>query len=270
MLTSEQQQEFHETGFVRIRGAFSCEQAALMEDRLWDVLRSKHGVQRDDPATWQIPLAVGLQKIRTEKVFDPIGGPAMTEALDGLIGRERWEPPKHWGQFLVTFPVQGEQWAVPTRIWHTDFPYWVPPDRVSGVVAFSFLSKVPARSGGTLVIAGSPRVVERFIQERPKLRRAKMKVARHALFATDPWLSDLIEKNRPNGRAADPGDEADSRADRLMQAGHAIDGMPVHVAELTGEPGDVILGHPWLLHCPGPNCGDQPRFMRVQRIRARS
>jgi len=37
---------------------------------------------------------------------------------------------------------------------------------------------------------------------------------------------------------------------------------------LTGEPGDVVIGHPGLLHSPSPHRGERPRFMRVQRLRA--
>ena len=259
MLSLEQHQEFNERGFVRLRGAFSPAEAARMEDRLWNALGHKHGVCRDDRATWQIPLGAGLQRMRTERVFDAIGGPALVGALDDLVGAERWAPPKHWGQWLVTFPTDGEAWSVPTRIWHTDFPYWMPTDRVAGVLVFSFLTEVPVRCGATLAIAGSPRLIRRFIEARPKLRQAKMKVARHALFASDPWLKALVSKDDPTGRV-----------ERFMTAGHAIEDIPVQVAELTGEPGDVILGHPWLLHCGAPNRGDQPRFMRVQRIRERS
>ena len=41
----------------------------------------------------------------------------------------------------------------------------------------------------------------------------------------------------------------------------------MRVVELTGEAGDVVIGHPWLLHAGAPNCGAAPRLMRVQRVR---
>ena len=53
-----------------------------------------------------------------------------------------------------------------------------------------------------------------------------------------------------------------------MQTETVIADVPVRVAEISGEAGDVVVAHPWLLHCaPTPNCGDVPRLMRVQRIR---
>jgi hypothetical protein len=41
----------------------------------------------------------------------------------------------------------------------------------------------------------------------------------------------------------------------------------VRVVELAAGAGDVVIGHPWLLHAGAPNCGAAPRIMRVQRVR---
>ena len=90
VLSAEQRREFETIGFVRIRGAFSRDDAAQMEDRVWDALGQKHGVRRDDPATWEIPLGAGLQQMKTNRMFEPIGGPATVDALDGLLGQGRW------------------------------------------------------------------------------------------------------------------------------------------------------------------------------------
>ena len=32
--------------------------------------------------------------------------------------------------------------------------------------------------------------------------------------------------------------------------------------ELTGDPGDVVLTHPWMLHHVAPNTSSYPRMMR--------
>ena len=162
MLTPEQRSEFDERGFVRLRGVFSRTEAAAMEERLWVALNRKHGVYRDDPSSWEIPLGAGLQRLRTHSVFRPIGGPPVLGALDDLIGEGRWVEPKHWGQFLVSFPVREGGFNRSRAVWHTDFPYFLPADRVVGALVFSFVGEVPARTGGTLVLAGSPRVVGRF------------------------------------------------------------------------------------------------------------
>jgi hypothetical protein len=44
-----------------------------------------------------------------------------------------------------------------------------------------------------------------------------------------------------------------------------IDGLPMRVVELTGEPGDIVVAHPLTVHCAAPNCGDYPRMMRIMR-----
>ncbi len=224
-----------------------------MEERLWTALGRRHGVQADDRATWEVPLRTGLQPLRTHAVFRPIGGPALCGALDDLIGEGRWEVPRHWGQFLVSFPASDGEMARSRPMWHTDFPCSMPADRVAGALVLSFLGEVPARTGGTLVLAGSPGLVAGFLREHPRLTGARMKVARRQLMATHPGLASL-------GTLAGPG-----WADEAVSANAAS--RDLEVVELSGEPGDVVIGHPWLLHSPSPNRGDRPRFMRVQRIR---
>jgi len=245
-----------ERGFVRLRGVFSRDQAAAMEERVWGALHRRHGVRRDDPGTWALPPASRLQSLRADRVFDPIGGPALERALDALLGRGGWERPRHWGQFLVSFPER----EPPPRSragWHTDFPYTLPADRVCGALVLSFLSEVPRRTGATLALAGSPALVARFLAARPRLRRARMKEVRQALLASDPWLRSLC-----------PGWTQRDWPWELPSGEHVLADVPLRVVELTGEPGDVVIGHPWLLHSPSPNRGDRPRFMRVQRLRA--
>ncbi|WP_345151194.1 phytanoyl-CoA dioxygenase family protein [Nonomuraea rubra] len=48
---------------------------------------------------------------------------------------------------------------------------------------------------------------------------------------------------------------------RLPARGVVVSEVPVRVAELTGEPGDVVFLHPHLLHAPAANRSRAPRFM---------
>jgi hypothetical protein len=48
-----------------------------------------------------------------------------------------------------------------------------------------------------------------------------------------------------------------------MADGVEIDGIRLRVVELHGEPGDMVLCHPAIVHCASPNCGTWPRFMRI-------
>lgn len=225
-----------------------------MRSRVWRTLERKHGFRCDDPASWSPQAVWGLQSLKRHSVFEPIGGPRLTAALDALLGPGCWKRPKDWGQMLVSFPGGGP-WTVPHHPWHTDFPYTGPTDRVWGALVFSFVSDVPPRNGGTAVLMGSPELVRRFVGRWPREKLQKMKTVRRALMSSDPWLAALC--------SAEPDPE---RVARFMEREHVVDGVPLRVVELTGRAGDVVVGHPWLLHCPVPNRGDQPRIMRVQRI----
>lgn len=254
MLTQDQRDEFNEQGFIRLCGAFSATEAKAMEDLLWDALDRKHGVSRDDKSTWQIPLGAGLQKLRTHTVFRPIGGPMLQAALDDLIGSGRWETPRHWCSFLVSFPqLKG---AKSRANFHTDFPYNIPATRVVGALVIAFLGSVPPDTGGTLVVEGSHKLVARFIEAKPHLKDLKMKVTRQALLASDPYLRALCCDWTERDWVAE-----------LPMTKHSVSGTLLRVIELTGQPGDVVVCHPWLLHSSSSNRGSKPRFMSVQRIR---
>jgi hypothetical protein len=51
-----------------------------------------------------------------------------------------------------------------------------------------------------------------------------------------------------------------------MDADHDADGIPVRVAELTGQPGDAVLAHPWVLHSHSPNASGYPRIMLTKNL----
>ena len=48
-----------------------------------------------------------------------------------------------------------------------------------------------------------------------------------------------------------------------------IDGVPVKVVELTGDPGDVYFVDLRILHSIGANVSNQPRMMIAQRMPTR-
>lgn len=253
-LTIDQIDQFDRDGFVRIREAFDG--ADAMADRLWQHL-AKRGIDRSDPATWPSGKAHHLQKLLRQPVFVPIGGPKTTAAIDDLLGPGRWTRPEHWGEFLVNFPEPGREWMVPT-LWHSDAAYTDPLKPPLGVMVFSFLNQVDARGGGTLVLAGSHRLVERFAAGRPGVREEKTPNVRRAFYQSHPWLAALVAHDVDRTRLEPFGGEAD------------VDGLPARVVELTGNAGDIVICHPLIAHCVSPNCAQHPRFMRIIRPRLRS
>ncbi len=56
-------------------------------------------------------------------------------------------------------------------------------------------------------------------------------------------------------------DSAIDRKRRFMDNGAKVDGVEVRVVELTGDPGDVILMHPLMLHAASRNCAATPRIV---------
>jgi ectoine hydroxylase-related dioxygenase (phytanoyl-CoA dioxygenase family) len=74
-------------------------------------------------------------------------------------------------------------------------------------------------------------------------------------LASHPWLRGLWK----------PGDGGD-RIQRYMNDGTIIDGVPLRVVELTGEPGDVILMHSDCFHAVAPNRLTEPRMMLTEMV----
>src|SRR5262245_36266136 len=251
MLTAEQQAQLGELGIVKVR-AFSAAEAAPMQDAVWAELARRHGVRRDGPASWRSGSAYGLERIAETPTFAPIA--RVREAIDDLLGAGSWALPKRWGAFLVTFPGAGA-WDVPAAVWHVDFSYAVPEEPLAGVKVFTFLSTVPPRGGGTLVVAGSHRVIREFVKGQPLDELQKTRRTRLRLLARHAWLRELTSPSSPL-----------DRVDRFVERGGTIEGIPVRVVELTGEAGEVVLTHPWVLHCHAPHCGTAPRFMRSMDI----
>ena len=255
MLTSVQHDTFDRQGFVYLRGAFSATAAAAMEDRLWVLLAEQQNVRRGSPETWPAVFATGLQSLKADPVFKPLGGSVTVSALDDILGSGPWPRPPHWGQCLASFPPRpGAPAPLAKAIWHTDFPFGSPDDRLAGAVVFGFLSEVAGLSGGTAVLEGSHRVVQRYVAAQPRETLASMKRVRKALLGSHPSLAELAAITGPNW------------LEQYLGRDFEIDGMTVRVGELTGAPGDLVIGHPWLLHAPAPNRTSRPRLMSVKRI----
>lgn len=249
----ELRERFAHDGYVRVPGAFD---PAGMADRVWAFLGAR-GIDRTDRATWPAGSVHHLQKLRPAPAFAAIGSETTIRTIDALLGEARWRTPKHWGQFLVTFPTPGP-WVMPHRVWHADTLYMEPVEPPFGVLVFSFLDEVREGGGGTLVLAGSHRLAPGFVASRSAIGTEPSSQSREAFFRRDPWLAELVSPDA--ARQSDPV----ARRTKFC-AGTTIDGVDVRVVELTGEPGDIVLQHRLVAHCGAPNCTDTPRLMRVAR-----
>ena len=267
MLIHQQRDEFFERGFTRVAGALPQDLAANMVSRIWRALEERQGMRRNDATTWIEGSVRGIGDLNREQEFRPFGSPEIVSVIDDLLGKGNWQQPSSWGQILATFPATEWSWnslfqrqvEVSEITWHTDYPYDTPPNKISGVQIFCLLADLEPGGGGTLVIEGSHRAIRNFVLNASPETLQKMKRARLAFMNSDPWLQEVskaVSKPRPEAWMAE------QRA--------VIDGIPVAVAELTGNACDVYFTHPWLLHAPSPNCNSVPRLMCTQRIRTLS
>ena len=253
-LTSSDIHRFERDGYVVVRQAFSPADALAMERRWWSELEGTHGVHADDRSSWrQIPGDLRAAK------RDPIQARILTMRVrgvfDDLLGKAAWSPPRDWGRAIVTFPEPGA-WEVPARLWHWDNPCDLHIDRPRALFVVSFIGSVAPRSGGTLILSGSPRLLIRQERRIPASQRGGAGASLWERFhRSHPWLMALT------GQAPSPVD----RTAAFMAGETIVEGVPLRVVELTGEPGDMVFCHPVMVHCRAQNRGARPRFMRIKQ-----
>lgn len=238
-------------GVVRLPGAFPAEAAEAIGDTVWRSVERRTDIRRLDPSTWPTAgTAAGLsfKNLQGRRVFEPVvRSDVVRRALDEILGEGAWEPPKVRAQILLTFPTPGP-WVMPNA-WHVDggfdAPVWPPP----AIRMFSFFDTVAAEGGGTLLLEGSHRLVERYMATNvtpiPGNSVTWGRFMRH-----HPALADL---HRQHSSAAPRRD--------LVGASIDVDGIEVRPVEVIGRPGDLYLAHFYVLHSGAPNVSDRPRQM---------
>jgi Phytanoyl-CoA dioxygenase (PhyH) len=240
---------FGERGVVRVRDAFSRDAANAMLDTIWQRVEAHTPARRQQPDTWHQVRLPSFKPIKQRPAFRPlIDSPALATALDVVFGLYAWEPSGSGVQVLVTFP-NTDTWTLPHYLWHMDagFGPAVPTEMVK---VFCCVDTVAVGGGGTLALAGSHRLVDRYSNSLPVERRAGNSVSWRRFLNTDPWTRELVRA----------GDEP-ARTNRLMGGRHDADGIDLEIIEMTGEPGDVYITDIHTFHCVAPNASDRPRIM---------
>ncbi|HXY93281.1 MAG TPA: hypothetical protein VEP49_12440 [Acidimicrobiia bacterium] len=253
---------FAETGVAKLRKVFSAEDAELMRDVVWRDLLHSEGVHREDRTTWRrASPRRKLARAKRDPIFRAMFGATLRALADALLG-EGWVTSAAFGNLLVDFP-DARRWHLPGRdgFWHSDFGNDPRMDPLPGLRAFVVFGDVPPGGGGTLLVAGSARMISRFVEAHPDVPRShRAAVAWHRSI---PWLRDLTLSELPSGRSHED-DEARRR--RFMDTVTDVDGIPARVVEACGRPGDVYVCHPWTIHCKPPNASDRPRFLRAPTL----
>jgi hypothetical protein len=241
-------EQYRRDGVARLPGAFTVGAAEAMAEAVWSELERVHGIRSDDRSTWPAGEVRGLGRLRTEAAFRAIGT-AQVEAVVTALVPERPPPPHDdWGGPLVTFPAAGT-WRVPADGWHLDDPVRGAPASRLVLKWLAYLAPVATGGGGTVVIAGSHRLVAEWAAQAPPDDPGRSATVRDAVFGLHPWFAVLRRGAR------------DAERDEVLRTGDVVQGVPVRVVDLVGEPGDVVFMHPHTLHAAAPNAADHPRLM---------
>jgi Phytanoyl-CoA dioxygenase (PhyH) len=249
MMSPESIATLADRGILALPGFFDQGPIAEARERLMDVCR-RLGLESNGVwarATWPTGgLTAGktrdVQRRLTELVRQP------SARITAALSENRYagaEPFQENGRphLLFTLP-NADAWFAPHQIWHCDAPR-LASGAASGVQLFGFLDEVGPGAGGTLVVAGSHRLLN-HVGPLPSAR-IKQGVAQWEFFQT------LFDPNH---------------SDRAALHGHsgAAGGVELEVVELCGGPGDAYLMDMRALHTVAPNASSRPRMMFTHRL----
>lgn len=252
-LKPKQLEEFERQGVVRLEGLLSADSLRAARDVVLRQL-AKLGLWKD--GAWRLDAVPRPQwpdhGLKTSKVIGNrhealaalIADPALRAAVGSLLGGRAYAARGSYKrpQVLFTLP-NAKTWTLPDG-WHADSPR-LASNESAGVQLFTFLEPVEPRGGGTVVVAGSHRLMNEGRHIRPKDLVSRL---RREVFFRDLTLA------RPSLGGQSAG----------LPAG-AVDGVPLQVMEITGEPRDAWLMDLRVLHASAPNAGDRPRVMLTHR-----
>jgi hypothetical protein len=167
--------------------------------------------------------------------------PALMTVVGELLGARPLDRTIHSkSQVLCSLP-NAERWRMPGSL-HTDLPRLASGES-PGVQAFAFLQPVGPRGGGTVVVAGSHRLLNDCGALRPRDFWRGLR--------DEPFFRLLTAE--PEFASGEP------LPDGWCQ------GVPLQAMELTGEPGDVWITDLRVLHAAAPNTSHEPRVMVTDR-----
>lgn len=266
MLTQEQVNQFIELGWVKVEQAFPKEVALEAQSIVWENVE-KRGVLKDDISTWTEEM-VQLNETYEHDEFQKCNTTRLADAIEDLVGEGRWANRTVYGESdkkvgYGWWPVNFSQgankpWSVPTTGWHWDgihFRHYIDSPE-QGLLCLNLFSEIGKQGGGTLVAEGSHKVIAKFLSEQPD--GIELEEGIRALNKQHPWFSELTASNQKD----DTTNNEQDRIEKFMENPYVDeDGIKLRVIETTGNPGDVILCHPFLYHAASQNHSGIPRFM---------
>ena len=251
---------FERDGHVTLKGAFDPDAATRMSEAIWHYVESRTEIRRTDRSSWPqgAPAGISFKKLKRHVAFRAVIDSASTRsALDGIFGVGAWEPIGAGAQILFSFPdTPPGRWGVPSHLWHMDAPFFREISPPLTVKLFSVVEPLPPCGGATVVLSGTPRLQAVYTTNLSDEDCAGNKPNWHQFMRqTDPWLAQFLRPELGPDRNA------------VLTEPHVVDGQPVELRELGGEPGDVHLCHINLFHSAAPNTSDRPRMMVTHGVR---
>jgi hypothetical protein len=232
VLTADDADHFLEKGYVVLRGCFSPAAAAEFTAGIWERL----GYDEHDTSSWAEP-SVHMPRRRRLDVRE--FAPKVWGAVCDLVGgaeRIATDEPYVWNDSFIVNLWEGADrpWQPPSPSapgWHKDgdfFRHYLDSPE-QGLLTLVLWSDVAHQGGATFVATDSVAPVARFLADHPQ----------------GTYPADY--PNRPDDVPVMP------YADLAAQCGEFV--------EATGEPGDVYLLHPYILHAKAQNVLRRPRVI---------
>jgi Phytanoyl-CoA dioxygenase (PhyH) len=256
-LSPEQLDEFDRRGVLRLTGLFSADRvrrarehvqlrlarSGLWKNGAWRLSEAANRPQWPDTGL-KVSRVIGNKHPDVEALLEE---PALLHVVAALLDGHPFDRTIHRRpQVLFTLP-NSHTWTVPTH-WHVDIPR-LASRRRPGVQLFMFLDMVEPRGGGTLVIAGSHRLLNggQFL----KVKEINRRLCQEAAFFRELYGQATVGV----------GDRAG-----LLELTASVGDVGLEVMELTGAPGDAYFTDLRVLHTAAPNATDQPRVMATHRF----
>lgn len=237
MLTRDQQESFRRRGLVHVEGLLPVDRVA----------EAHAATMRTFEPPANRPHKGKLRAASQSRPVRDLLSPELLCAVEELTGGRSVLPMGGRPQLLVTMP-NAQAWAVPSTVWHVDTPR-VPAGMI-GVQVFVFLHEVRHAGGGTLMVAGSHRLLNTGTRIGSKEIKRRLKRM--------PYFRDLMSKQSENcaGRLL---------AEPVTVTEEGGEPVEVQVVEFCGAPGDVWFTDLRMLHTLSPNTTGVPRVVLTQR-----
>lgn len=243
-MTSSELAQFDTFGLVKKERVFDPNLAMEISAELWRRF-AKWDIRRGEPTSWQChddktihKVMKATRHVRGLHAIYTDSSVSIASALTRSNELDKTRP-----LLLLTFSgchgyIADER--VPSSMWHLDVPV-LPGAGAVGVIALGFINEVRACGGGTMVLAGSHRLLETE-SEPIKSKHAKRRLRKYA------FIRELMDKGAVN-------------RERLLSETACVNGIELKVVELTGSPGDIFFVNPSLLHTITKNHLEEPRMM---------